>query len=161
MKIDKKITITDITQDDLVNLFSTALYGSSYLGADYPEGDYYNPYDDCYEDKIAKALLNGMSIEVRDGYAEGCVYGNLPHELEKDEDVEEGYEAVRYKVTLKDIRNGLEKAGSGKFKINFDGEEEFALKAFNAFADEDACDFDLICADCLMQIIVFNEIIYG
>ena len=160
MKVETKIAITDITQDDLVNLFSTALYGSYYLGADYPNICKFD-HDDCYEDRLAKTLLNGMPIEVRDGYAEGCVYGNLPHELEKDEDVEEGYEAVRYKVTLEDVRNGLEKAGSGTFKINFDGEEEFALKAFNAFADEDACDFDLIYADCLMQIIVFGELIYG
>lgn len=155
MEVNKTIKIEDITHDDLVNLFSTALYGSTYLDADYPEGDYYNPYDDCYEDRIAKALLNGFSIDVIDTYAEGCVHGNLPHKI--DEETED----VSYKITLADIKKGLEKAGSGKFKLNFDGEEVFARKAFEAFVDEDATDFDLICADCLMQIIVFNEIIYG
>ena len=155
MKVNKTIKIEDITHDDIVNLFSTALYGSTYLDADYPEGDYYNPEDDCYEDKIAKALLNGFSIDVIDTYAEGCVHGNLPHKI--DEETED----VSYKITLADIKKGLEKAGSGKFKINFDGEEIFAREAFEAFVDEDATDFDLVYADGLMQIIVFNEIIYG
>ena len=159
MKVETKIAITDITQDDLVNLFSTALYGSYYLGADYPNICKFD-HDDCYEDRLAKTLLNGGSIDIIDGYAEGCVYGNLPHEFEKDEDVEEGYESVRYKVTLEDVRKGLEKAGSGKFKINFDGEEDFARRAFTAFVNEDG-NFDLIYADCLMQIIVFGELIYG
>lgn len=160
MKFKKQVIITEIKHEDLVNLFSTALSGSYYLDADYPDICKFD-HDDCYEDRLAKTLLNGMSIEVRDGYAEGCVYGNLPHELEKDEDVEEGYEAVRYKVTLDDVKKGLEKAGSGTFKINFDGEEGFALRAFYSFTDEDACDFDLDYADCLMQIIVFGELIYG
>lgn len=155
MKVNKTIKIEDITHDDLVNLFSTALYGSTYLDADYPEGDYYNPEDDCYEDRIAKALLTGREIDVIDTYAEGCVHGNLPHKI--DEETED----VSYKITLADIKKGLEKAGSGKFKINFDGEEEFARKAFEAFVDDDATDFDIVYADCLMQIIVFNEIIYG
>lgn len=153
----RNITITEITKDDLVNLFSTSLYGSLYLVADYPKGEY--DADDCYEDKLAKALLNGQTIVVRDTYAEGCVYGNLPHELEgceEDEDIAN----VAYKVTLEDVKRGLERAGSGTFKINFDGEEKFASEAFNMFANEDL-SFDFTYADCLMQIIVFNELIYG
>lgn len=159
MKYKKEVIITEIKHEDLVNLFSTALYGSMYLDADYPKSDIYEE-DDCYEDKLAKALLNGQTIVVRDTYAEGCVYGNLPHEIEwceEDDDIAN----VAYKVTLEDVKKGLEKAGSGTFKINFDGEEEFALRAFDSFTDEDACDFDLAYADCLMQIIVFGELIYG
>ena len=158
MEFKKQVTITEITHDDLVNLFSTALYGSTYLDADYPNSDIYEE-DDCYEDKLAKALLNGKTIVVRDTYAEGCVYGNLPHEIEgceEDEDIAN----VAYKVTLEDVKKGLEKAGSGTFKINFDGEKEFGVKAFDMFANEDL-SFDLVCADCLMQIIVFGELIYG
>ena len=158
MKFKKQVTITEITHDDLVNLFSTALYGSMYLDADYPKSDIYKE-DDCYEDKLAKALLNGQTIVVRDTYAEGCVHGNLPHEIEGSEE-DEDIANVAYKVTLEDVKKGLEKAGSGTFKINFDGEEEFGLKAFDMFANEDL-SFDLVCADCLMQIIVFGELIYG
>ena len=154
-----QITITEITHDDLVNLFSTALYGSSYLDAEYPNICKFE-HDDCFEDRLAKTLLNGNSIDIRDTYAEGCVYGNLPHELEKDDNVEEGYEVVRYKVTLEDIKRGLENAANATFKINFDGEERFAKESFNIFATE-SLEFDLTTADCLMQIIVFNELIYG
>ena len=154
----RTLTITEITHDELVNLFSTGLYGSSYLDVDYPEGDYYDSNEDCYEDRIAKALLTGREIVVRDRYAEGCVYGNLPHEIEVNED--DGEEDVLYTITLEDVKRGLERAGSATFKINFDGEAEFATKAFNMFANEDL-SFDLTYADCLMQIIVFNELIYG
>lgn len=153
MKVNKTIKIEDITHDDLVNLFSTALYGSTYLSVDYPDGDY--DEDDCYEDKIAKALLDGFSVNVIDTYAEGCVYGNLLHKI--DEETED----VSYMVTLVDIKLGLEKAGSGTFKINFDGEEEFAREAFESYVNEESLDFDLTYADCLMQIIVFGELIYG
>ena len=55
MKFKKQVTITEITQEDLVNLFSTALYGSTYLDADYPKRDIYEE-DDCYEDKLAKVV---------------------------------------------------------------------------------------------------------
>lgn len=156
MEFEKQVTITEITHDDLVILFSTALYDSAYLDADYPKSDIYEE-DDCYEDKLAKALLNGQTIVVRDAYAEGCVYGNLPHEIEGCDD----FGNVAYEITLEDVKKGLEKACGGTFKINFDGEEGFALRAFNSFADKDAYDFDLVYADCLMQIIVFGELIYG
>ena len=36
-----------------------------------------------------------------------------------------------------------------------------ARVSFDSFMDEDACDFDLVGADILMQIILFDEIIYG
>ena len=32
---------------------------------------------------------------------------------------------------------------------------------FDEFADEECVDFDAISADCLMQIILFDEIVYG
>ena len=35
MKLKNNVEIIDITHEDLVNLFSTALYGSSYLSAEY------------------------------------------------------------------------------------------------------------------------------
>jgi hypothetical protein len=41
-----------------------------------------------------------------------------------------------------------------------DGNKEFARRSFNAFAFDDT-EWDLTTADCLMQIILFNEIVYG
>ena len=161
-------TITEITHDDLVNLFSTALYGSTYLSSDYAIEDRksVNPTEnDCYEDIIAKILLSGKSVEVTDDYAEGCSYGSLPYRLQDEEDDES---SVVYRVTLEDIKRGLERAANGTFTITTKlgedyivGEKNSARTSFNSFIDEDAVDFDLIRADILMQIILFDEIIYG
>ena len=151
-------TVTEITHDDLVNLFSTALYGSSYLGAGYS----FSPdLEKCetLEDALAESLLKGHHIRVTDYQAEGCVFGNLPHEIDDDD------ESVTYTVTLEDIKNGLAKAADGTFNcrtMDFACQERnFARKAFDAFADEESCNFDLTYGDCLMQVILFDEIIYG
>lgn len=151
-------TIKEITHEDLVNLFSTALYGSTYL-----EADYTNPSlkesGDCFEDILAKNLLAGDSIVITDWYAEGESYGNLPHIVD-DED-----ECVHYTLILDDIKRGLEKAASGTFNAGSDRWAESARRSakvsFDSFIDEDAVDFDLVRADILMQIILFDEIIYG
>ena len=155
------LTISEITHDDLVNLFSTSLYGSNYLDADY---DQHSDLEDCecYEDKLAKSVLNGRTIRFVDRYAEGSIYGNLPSQVDDEED------EVTYWVSFEDIKRGLENAANGTFYTRPDvsedfarGNSEFARRSFNAFADEDCCNFDYCTADCLMQIILFNEIIYG
>lgn len=160
-----KTTITELSHDDLVDLFSTALYGSSYLSADYTIDDRKSvdvSDDDCYEDIIAKILLSGKSVEVTDNYAEGSSYGSLPYKLyDKDDD----YSSVIYFVNLESIKRGLERAADGTFNAGNDEWTEqtkrSARVSFDSFMDEDRCDFDLVRADILMQIILFDEIIYG
>lgn len=56
-------TITDITKEDLVNLFSTAIYGSNYLSVEFDESVEHDEQD-CYEDIIANILLNGGAVKV-------------------------------------------------------------------------------------------------
>ena len=153
-----KTTITELSHDDLVNLFSTALYGSSYLSADYTIEDRksVNVSDgDCYEDIIAKILLSGKSVEVTDDYAEGCSYGSLPYRFQ-DKDNDDS--SVIYRVTIKDIIRGLEMAADGTFNADDDEWAEqtkrSARVSFDSFMDEDGCDFDLVRADILMQIIL-------
>lgn len=136
-----KTTIVSISHKELVNLFATGLYGSSYLDADYESNDDLADCE-CFEDKLAQSVLAGRTIIFRDMYAEGCVYGNLPHAIEDDED-------VVYKVTLEDIKRGLERAA------------ETCPWAFRAFADEDSPNWDYYAGDALLQTIVFGELIYG
>ena len=161
MKLKNNVEIIDITHEDLVNLFSTALYGSSYLSAEYDK-DFYNsiPKDkkegDCFEDHIADVLLNGGEIYIYDAYSEGEVY-NKNGELIKDEYDDEEY--AQYTLTLTDIIEGLQRAANGTYKTNND--TKFIRQCFYNFVDEDCCDFDLTDADALMQIITFNELIYG
>lgn len=156
--METKVTISEITHEELVNLFSTAFYGSTYL-----EADYTNPSlkedGDCFEDILAKNLLAGDSIVVTDWYAEGEAYGSLPHIIDDDD------ECVHYTVILEDIRRGLERSANGTFNTGDDRWAEQARRSakisFNSFIDNEAVDFDLVRADILMQIILFDEIIYG
>ena len=159
-----KTTISKLSHDDLVDLFSTALYGSSYLSADYTIEDRKSvdvSDDDCYEDIIAKILLSGKSVEVTDDYAEGCSYGSLPYRFQDKDDDDS---SAIYRITLDDIIRGLEKAADGTFNAGNDEWTEqtkrSARVSFDSFMDEDRCDFDLVRADILMQIILFHEIIY-
>lgn len=150
-----KRTIIELTHDDLVNLFSTALEGSFYLTANYTE--HADLADcECFEDKLAKSLLNGRTIIVSDHYAEGETYGNLVCFKSA-----EPTEYVSYLVTLEDVKRGLENAANGNYKTN-DGNSENELSCgYNAFIDLETENMDLTSADILMQIILFNEIIYG
>lgn len=147
-----KTTITEITHDDIVNLLSTGLYGSQFLGVDYSKGDYRkipNPDEyDCIEDKCAKLLLNGKSIVIYDMYAEDeeDFHGKLYHSWDSDN------ETMDYTITLSDIKKGIEKAIDNG---GWDAECAFDL------INDDSRDLDLTEAENLLQIITFGEAIYG
>ena len=160
MKTTTHTTIEEITHDDLVNLFSTSLYGSSYLTADYDEYAPEQYEEDSFEDVLAKILLHGGAVQVTDHYAEGCAYGKLAHTIDKYND-----ECVTYTVTFADVVKGLTNAANGTFKLS--GKKEYqeqdkkaAKVSFENLAEE-SLEFDLVRADILMQIILFDEIIYG
>lgn len=148
MKVE--VTIKEITKDDLVNLFSIGLTGSSFLGCDYDRKAYQSlpdaSEDDCIEDKLAKLLLAGHSIELWDMEAEQeDHYGTLPSRYHK------AYGCMAYKVTLEDIKKGLQAAASN---------EDTAVY-FNDLVYDDAFNLDLTEGEALLQVIMFNEVIYG
>lgn len=142
-----------------MNLLTTALYDSTYLSADYDEAIEYDE-DDCHEEILANILLNGGAIKISDYIADGCHYGDLRYQFNED------YDAT-YFVRYIDILNGLEKAANGTFNLRedvgadyADRNEAFAQRSFFAFAN-DTREWDQTTADCLMQVILFNEIVYG
>lgn len=143
--------ITDITHDDLVNLFSTATYGSDYLYILIPKGNYkgteLEDENDCCEDKWAKVLLAGKEVWVYDYNAEDedDFYGNLPHKWDDD--------SMRYTLTLEDIKQGLQRALSSD-------DREHPHDEVLHLINEDDC-FDYCEADFVMQYIVFGKSIYG
>lgn len=154
-----QLTITELTKEDLVDLFSTAFYGSNYLSADYDEAIEYDE-EDCHEEILAGILLHGGAIKVTDSYADGCHYGNLRYQYNEDND------AIYY-VTLEDIKKGLERAANGTFNLRpdvsadfADSNKRFARRSFDAY-DYNEREWDLTTADCLMQIILFDEVVYG
>lgn len=147
-------TIFELTHLDLTDLLSTAFCGSTYLSTDYEN----NP--SCNESKLATSLLNGRTIYVIDKGSQGVHYGKLSHTLNGDGD-------TVYRLRYTDIINGLERAANGTFNAREDlkGDysarmREFARRSFRALAEDDPA-WDLIPADCLMQIILFNEVVYG
>ena len=150
-----KTEVYDISHEDLVNLFSTALYGSSYLGCNYhvdlDENDNGAAIgfkeSDCFEDKIAKCLLAGKRVAMVDHYCEGSdeFYGSLEHRY----DEESG--CMLYMLDLDTIKKGLETM------LNAGG---WNAKYVMMLVNEDY-EFDLIAADAIMQNIMFGEEIYG
>ena len=151
-----KTIITDLTQEDLVNLLCTATYGSNWLSCYAPDRDGVEITEsDCVEDVWAKCLLAGKKISCIDYYAdEGEYYGTLEHETEEDGQ-------TTYHVSLQDIINGLQKCADGTFiDADNDRADEFLHKCFRSFVNEDG-DFDNTQAEALMQIILFGELIYG
>lgn len=147
MKIQTKVT--EITLDDLVNLISTASYGSNWLDFDIPlkSGIHVPSIEgECREDRMARILLAGHSIFVEDYYAEdeNDYYGNLRHFRGKD--------CMVYELTLNDIKKGIAKAiDSGGYIRDY----------INHWAEDECMNFDLTEAEAVMQWIVFGEEIYG
>lgn len=166
MKIKRNIKIEEITHDELVDLFSTALCGSNKFGADYDTDWHKNLPDakkqgDCFEDALADVLLNGGSIRIVDLLAEGEKYGNLSFEyvepytfdvLDPSEDEKDDC-CVAYSVDLDAVIDGLESACGSK--------DEWIREAADRFIDDERFDFDLDDGETLLQIITFGEVIYG
>lgn len=155
-----QVNINKITKEDLVNLLSTALYGSSYLSAEHDVAVEYDE-ESSEEEIMADILLHGGCIYITDYYAEGEKYREWAKLDEEENSI--------YPVFLIDICKGLERAVNGTFKAGENDEWtpdwreknlSFARRSFYAFANDDS-KWDFTTADCLMQIILFDEIIYG
>lgn len=142
--------ITEINQEDLVDLLSTATEGSNYIDIAWVKHDEYlmsRVEGDCFVDVCAKMLLNGYKIEVRDYYAEDDedFYGNLHHEWNEED------ECMVYHVGIEDIANGIAKC------LDLGG---WTAECANDLIKKDGA-LDLYEAEAIMQVIVFGEVIYG
>mgnify|MGYP003421796188 FL=1 len=135
-----KITVTEFTHDELVDLLSTALYGSSWFEADYDNDKYKlieNKEGDCFEDKLADMLLAGHKITLIDNYAEGESYSKKCVGFNRDE-------SANYEISLKDLlKTASTKSGFKLVEEVLDG------------------DGDYWTADAFLQRVVFGEEIYG
>lgn len=148
-----KTIVSNLTQEDIVNLLSTASYGSFWCALDYDPKDYDSLENksewDSIEDKMAKILLAGKSVGIADFYADDDkdFYGKLPHEWDS-----EG-ESMNYTITLKDIEKGLAKA--------FDSSNGWVRECAHEYLEyEDSIDWDITMAETLMQVIIFGEQVY-
>ena len=135
-----KITVTEINHEELVDLLSTALYDSSWFGADYDSDTYKkleNTIGECFEDKLADMLLVGHQITITDYEAEGESYSSKCTKITADGD------AV-YKVGLEDfLKVASTKTGFKLLSEVLDGTGDYYT------------------ADAFLQRVVFGEEIYG
>lgn len=148
-----KTKVMEINHEDLVDFFSTALYDCSMFRAFYDSIEYRMLKDadenDSFEDKLARLLLAGKTIEIVDKYAEDWdeFYGNLPHVWNYDE-----YGGMVYTVSLDDIKRGIQAC--------LDGDDYLSECARNlVHADEG--NFDSPQAENILQVVLFGEMIYG
>ena len=142
--------ITEISQEDLVDLLSTATYGSEYIDIAWVyQQEYLNSKKegDSREDIYAKMLLNGYKIEVRDYSAEDDedFYGNLHHEWNEED------ECMVYHVGIEEIANGIAKC------LDLGG---WTAECANDLINKPE-NLGLYEAEAIMQVIVFGEVIYG
>ena len=139
MKTD--IKVTELEHDELVDLLSTALYGSTWFDASYDKNIYEkleNTQGECFEDKLADMLLNGNKITITDMEADGESYS------EKFVRFEGKYQNAVYEVELNDF---LEVAST--------------KKGFRLLEDVLSGEGDYYTADAFLQRVVFGEEVYG
>lgn len=134
-----KILVTELSHEELTDLLSTSLYGSSWFAAKYDKEVYKslkNKNGDCFEEKLADMLLNGHKITIVDTMAEGESYSNKFVRLDGD--------CAEYEIGLNDIlKTASSKTGYELLKDVLSGEGDYYT------------------ADAFLQHVVFGKEIYG
>ena len=108
--------------------------------------------DSAEANRIVEKLFGGENIYLFDTNANNEYYGDKKHEVVPNTS------NVMYTINLSDVIKGIENAASGTYKVNND--DKYVWQCFSMFYDEDG-NFDHDSAEALMQIIVFDELIYG
>lgn len=155
MRTKGYIKVVEISNQELADFLETTCYGSDF-GTDWDENDYAKiPMEQKTEDfgynQCADILKYGGSIEVTDWDGNGEHYGSLPHRKT------ESY--VAYTITLEDVRSGIERALNGTYKVS--GSVECMNVKASANRVIEGEDYDQYDAQLVMQVILFDEIIYG
>jgi hypothetical protein len=152
------VEFKDLTKDVLVDFFSTVTYGSPYF---YIRCKYENVLDlddcSCREEAWAKALFEGLKIEVVDVQSEGELYSDKGY-IEKDGDCPDDEGVGVYPLKLEDFRDGFERCINGDFKDDGMTDHWVRRAAMDCF--NDSGNVDLADASVVMQVICFNEVIY-
>ena len=154
----KETDIRTFNHEDLVDLLSTAFYGSTLLACDYSKETYKKAYyedDECIEDIMAKLLLSGDKVFVGDMYAQDasdCNGSKLPHKYDAEQEI------MWYDVTLEDIRRGVQ---SCMDCVDANGNNDTFLHQCAVDFLNGKGDMDLIEAESIMQVILFGKLIYG
>jgi hypothetical protein len=102
--------------------------------------------------KIVEKLFSGEDVYLFDTNANGEIYGNKKHEIVGNTS------NVMYTINISDFVRGLENAACSTYKVHNDS--KYVWQCFVSLLDEDT-EFLHDEAETLMQIIVFDELVYG
>jgi len=133
----------DVSLDDLKCIFCTMGQGSGYWAHSVTVGDIEEDEDGYY--------LHGQDYE-----HEGCCAWLKDINLNtviKIEDCEED----KHEFKVQDVLTAIEKIISGKTNLNSDD----CNSVFEAFKDDDLSLIDASVADSILQIMVYNTLVYG
>lgn len=132
-----KLNVTELNHDDIVAILSD-LNCDCHFGMDKVDGEKYHDVEgDCYEDILARHLLDGGNIVIIDNDADGVAYGKLPQKFGADDEVE-------YTVSYQDFINGLQCEEAFPYVVDIINENGDYWTSYN-----------------LIQCVLFGEIIYG
>lgn len=158
-----EIKVTELSHDELVDIFSTATYGNSMMGICVADDSVdlmnklaldENVNTSCREDLWAEVLLHGGNLCVIDAESEA----------EDEEDAKKNaYSGNAHKVGFVTLNGWCGEYGATTYEINLKELlngccKENAYNYLKCLLDGDG---DLYTAYNLMQIITFGEIIYG
>lgn len=159
MKTGGYITIEEITARELADFLETGLTGSMQFAIEYDDNDYLDLVakgkrcDEEYTTDIcANILVNGGKVKLIDIDCEGDSYGSLDRYINDDEEVE-------YTVTLDDVKTGIERALNGTYKVSSSEEKGNVMIAAKSIVEGE--NYDYYDAYLILQVILFDEIIYG
>lgn len=146
-----ELKVLELTHDELVNILSTATYGSQNLMIDVPNEWKHLNKGKCLEDGWANVLLNGGCLDITDCQSEEEkdnyeAYGHnyVSTRWEQYEGWNGEWGVVVYRVNLQNFLNGCStKEGIGYLTELLSGQGDY-YTAYN-----------------LMQMILFEEVIYG
>jgi len=133
----------DVSLDDLKCIFCTMGQGSGYwahsvtIGDIEEDEDGYYLHDQDYEHEGCCAWLKDINLNT----------------VIKIEDCEED----KHQFVVQDVLTAIEKIISGKTNLNSDD----CNSVFEAFKDDDLSLIDASVADSILQIMVYNTLVYG
>lgn len=141
-----RITVTELSHEDLVNILSTALCGCDYLAVGYDKKTWREIPENkkeghCYEDHLADMLLNGHHLVATDFYAEGEIHRKKKHPVSAT--LDEDGNAI-YCLTLQDIL----------WACNSEHGYKLLTETLSG-------EGDYFTANNLLQIALFGEEVYG
>ena len=136
-----QIKVTELSHDDLVNILSTGLYGSTWFEASYDHNIHRSlakKEGECFEDALADMLLAGHKITIKDYEAEDVSYSDKCVGFHTDSG------AAIYEICLDDI---LEVAST--------------KEGYELINEVLSGEGDFYTADAFLQRVVFGEEVYG